>query len=123
MKPTQEQVIAWAREAHYYTDYEDGKDNKQFKVWAFTEEGLQIAFAIAYEAGRESMKWDGIHTCHDQCQRPACVARRNAYKEGYEAGRKDENEACAKVCEDMVRKGYWITKEEAAAHIRARREQ
>lgn len=37
-------------------------------------------------------KWKelaGIHTCHAECQNPACVAVREAY----EAGRKDENEA------------------------------
>ena len=34
-----------------------------------------------------------------------------------------EREECAKVCEKMPRKGYWITKEEAAAAIRARSEQ
>lgn len=31
-----------------------------------------------------------------------------------------EREACAQVCEGMPRKGCWITKEEAAAAIRAR---
>ena len=48
---------------------------------------------LAYEAGQESMKWDGIHSCHPDCQRPACVHTRKTYQEGYEAGRKDENEA------------------------------
>lgn len=32
----------------------------------------------------------------------------------------DEREACARVCEVMVRNGAWITKEEVAAAIRAR---
>ena len=31
-----------------------------------------------------------------------------------------EREACAKLCEEMQRNGAWITKEEAAAAIRAR---
>ena len=43
------------------------------------------------------MKWDGIHSCHPDCQRPACVHTRKTYQEGYEAGRKDENEACASL--------------------------
>jgi hypothetical protein len=36
--------------------------------------------------------------------------------------RADEREDCAKVCENMERNGAWITKEEAAAAIRARGE-
>lgn len=35
----------------------------------------------------------------------------------------DEREACAVVCENMERNGAWITKEEAAAAIRARGEE
>jgi len=53
MKPTQEQVIAWAREARFY-EGEIADDIQWFTVLA----------TLAYEAGR-----------------------------------KDENEACAKVCE------------------------
>jgi hypothetical protein len=34
----------------------------------------------------------------------------------------DEREACAKLCENFYRNGNWITKEEAAAAIRARGE-
>lgn len=34
--------------------------------------------------------------------------------------RVEEREACAKVCENIERKGAWITKEEAAAAIRDR---
>ena len=44
----------------------------------------------------------------------------------YEAGRKDENEACAKVCEeyqDAVDRHKWPNGYECAAAIRARREQ
>ncbi len=66
-------------------------------------------------------KWKelaGIHTCHAECQNPACVAVREAY----EAGRKDENEACAEVCDEQDHDGVMIAKDCAAA-IRARREQ
>jgi hypothetical protein len=35
---------------------------------------------------------------------------------------RQEREACAKVCENFYRNGNWITKEEAAAAIRARGE-
>ena len=76
MKPTQEQVIAWAREA-----------------------GLIAPTAILSE-GRT----------YDR-------AVNLAYTLAYEAGRKDENEACAVIAFNA--KTYL----EAAAAIRARREQ
>jgi hypothetical protein len=68
-------------------------------------------------------KWKelaGIHTCHAECQNPACIAVREAY----EAGRKDENEACAKWCEaamtdDLDDQAYYVCQNLAAA-IRAR---
>jgi hypothetical protein len=81
MKPTQEQVIAWAREAGIPIN------------WPGVMPYFEHFAALAYEAGQESMKWDGIHSCHPDCQRPACVHTRKTYQEGYEAGRKDENEA------------------------------
>ena len=62
MKPTQEQVIAWAREAGLYVD-EDG----------------------------EILEGDGWHTQTIFVQKAMTLA--------YEAGRKDENEACAKIAE------------------------
>lgn len=46
------------------------------------------------------------------------ASREAAIKEAVEA----EREGCAKVCEKLPRKGYWITKVEAAAAIRARGE-
>jgi hypothetical protein len=41
---------------------------------------------------QQNLYYDGIHTCHDQCQRPVCVAIREAVQR--------EREACAKVCDD-----------------------
>ena len=38
---------------------------------------------------REGMKLNGIHTCHDQCQRPVCVAIREAVAA--------ERERCAQI--------------------------
>lgn len=64
MKPTQEQVIAWARESHMQSHH--ARD-----VWAGHIVNLENVAALAYEAGRK-------------------------------AGRKDENEACAKVCDEKV---------------------
>ncbi len=74
MKPTQEQVIAWAREAGYLPD------GFGFGAWDMREFNEAVALA-------------------------------------YEAGRKDENEACAQIAFNA--KTYL----EAAAAIRARREQ
>jgi hypothetical protein len=41
---------------------------------------------------QQHMLYDGIHTCNEQCQRPVCVAVREAVAR--------EREACAKVCDD-----------------------
>ena len=118
MKPTQEQVIAWAREV--WGD-DSGKPWSEAALLHIT----QLA-ALAYEAGQESMKWDGIHSCHPDCQRPACVHTRKTYQEGYEAGRKDENEECGKICDAAQLFGNiderWAAKC-CADQIRARREQ
>ena len=103
MKPTQEQVIAWAREA---------------ELFATTRILIRFA-ALAYEAGQESMKWDGIHSCHPDCQRPACVHTRKTYQEGYEAGRKDENEACAAIAALILK----MPENDVCAVIRARRQE
>ena len=60
MKPTQEQVIAWAREAGFSMGTQG--------TWNCIFAQMNEAFALAYEAGR-----------------------------------KDENEACAEVCEEIAR--------------------
>ena len=58
----------------------------------------------------QHLSYDGIHTCHDECQRPACVAMREAVKA--------EREVCAEMVEDMdVQHPKYI-----AAAIRARGE-
>lgn len=52
-------------------------------------------FAALVEAAYvERTKWDGIHSCHDQCQRPFCAAVRKAVAV--------EREACAEVCAKIV---------------------
>ena len=125
MKPTQEQVIAWAREAGWtgiYSQWISPTEREHLTV-PVTQEQIEAAFALAYDAGRESMKWDGIHSCHPDCQRPACVHTRKTYQEGYEAGRKDENEACANVCDRFQERDVGMQPAECAGAIRARREQ
>ena len=81
MKPTQEQVIAWAQLS--------GID---VHTWMGVPDLALLTFATL----------------------------------AYEAGRKDENDACAKVCEeyqDAVDRHKWPNGYECAAAIRARREQ
>lgn len=120
MKPTQEQVIAWAREAGLQCaknyDYRGLYEAMPLLEQQDFDKVL-LALTLAYEAGQESMKWDGIHSCHPDCQRPACVHTRKTYQEGYEAGRKDENEAAIEI---VARHGGSVEIEVA---IRARREQ
>jgi hypothetical protein len=43
-------------------------------------------------AEREAIKWNRIHSCHADCQNPACVIVREAVAA--------EREACAKICEE-----------------------
>lgn len=85
MKPTQEQVIAWARGV--WGD-DSGKPWSESALLHITE-----LATLAYEAGQESMKWDGIHSCHPDCQRPACVHTRKAVEA--------EREACAALCDKI----------------------
>jgi hypothetical protein len=84
MKPTQEQVLQWARDAGFHRYASDFPD-------------MFEAFATL----------------------------------SYEAGRKDENEACAKVCDSLINtdpewtdSSYWDQGVERCAEaIRTRREQ
>jgi len=101
MKPTQEQILQWAREV--WGD-DSGKPWSDAALLHIT----QLA-AIAYEAGQESMKWDGIHSCHPDCQRPACVHTRKAVEA--------EREACAVEVAAIDADGWEFN---MAAIIRAR---
>ena len=84
MKPTQEQVIAWAREA-----------------------GIK--------------RCDCDPRCHLQTGGIGCITALVAL--AYEAGRKDENEACANVCDRFQERDVGMQPAECAGAIRARREQ
>ena len=55
---------------------------------------LERFASLVAAAERAEMKLDGIHTCHDKCERPVCVAIREAVAA--------EREACAKVCEEQA---------------------
>ena len=75
---------------------------------------LRFAESVA-AAERERLSYDGIHTCHAECQRPACVAVREAVQR--------EREACAKFIEgEYVRQFEEPWRHNLAAAIRARGE-
>jgi hypothetical protein len=76
--------------------------------WGITE--LE-RFAALIE---QHLYYDGIHTCHAECQRPACVAMREAVKA--------EREACAKLCDAFQERDVGMQPAECAAAIRARGE-
>ena len=90
-------IIAMARESGMEL-YGLGRDRTNFVF-------ILERFAKLIE---QHLYYDGIHTCHDECQRPACVAVREAVKA--------EREACAKVCDEYAQARY------AAEAIRARGE-
>jgi hypothetical protein len=46
-------------------------------------------FEKLLEIERERLKWDGLHSCHPECDRPACVHTRKAVEA--------EREACAQI--------------------------
>ena len=78
-----------------------GEVDKDGDIWCsdgfYTEEMDSFA-QFAYDAGRKAerkkMELDGIHTCHNNCQRPICVAVREAVAA--------EREACANILMDMA---------------------
>ena len=69
-------------------------------------------------AERERLKWDGLHSCHSECDRPACVHTRKAVEA--------EREACAKICDEKAEEWRemrgWLDdfSNEIASAIRAR---
>jgi hypothetical protein len=65
---------------------------------------------IAAAAEREAIKWNSIHSCHADCQNPACVIVREAVAA--------EREQCALTCEQAGIDGMGTLA--AAAAIRAR---
>ncbi len=63
-------------------------------------------FEKLLEIERERLKWDGLHSCYPECDRPACVHTRKAVEA--------EREACAQIAFNSA------TYIEAAKAIRAR---
>ena len=84
-------------------------------------ETLERFANLVAAAERERIKWDTIHSCHPECDKPVCVAIRKAVAA--------EREACAALCERLIGSGenkdsWTITRDlafyECAAAIRAR---
>ena len=95
----QDDIIRMAREAGFFCD----ADWITYGLPGFER------FARLIE---EQLKYDGIHTCHDKCLRPACVAIRSAVAA--------EREACADICDQHA--SVEGIAERCAAAIRARGE-
>lgn len=65
---------------------------------AVLDQGIYRFANLIAAAERERIKWDGIHSCHSECDKPVCVAIRKAVEA--------EREACAKVVEEWLH-GEW----------------
>lgn len=63
-----------------------------FFVWTNEGETIEKALKRFAELIEHRLSYDDIHTCHAECQRPACKAVREAVAA--------EREACAKVAEN-----------------------
>lgn len=73
-------------------------------------ETLERFANLVAAAEREKAQWDGIHTCNNDCDRPACVAVRKAVIA--------EREACAELTDKFFNTGRnWA---QLAGAIRAR---
>jgi hypothetical protein len=86
---TPDEIIRMAREAGFAVLLRSETVDGEGGVYVEDENILFKVMRFA-ELFQQHMRYDGIHTCHDQCQRPACVATRNAVER--------EREACAQVC-------------------------
>jgi hypothetical protein len=73
---TRDDIIRMAREA--------GFSEYHLRV---LDQGIYRLADLVAAAERERIKWDSIHSCHPECDKPVCVAIRKAVAE--------EREACA----------------------------
>ena len=103
---TPEQILALAREAgilhaHDSEGHWDGLTDEEVvdSLPRFRQEleyaDKRIVEILAPFAAlvAEHMRYDGIHSCHSECQRPACVAMREAVQA--------ERKACAELADSM----------------------
>jgi hypothetical protein len=87
---TRDDIIEMAEEACGEPAWSGGVE------WTWEE--VERFAALVAAAERERIKWDGIHSCHSECDKPVCVAIRKAVEA--------EREACAKVVEEWLH-GEW----------------
>jgi hypothetical protein len=87
---TKNDIVRMAREAKCMP-FRSPEYSDDVHVFA-TPDVLERFANLVAAAERERIKWDGIHSCHSECDKPVCVAIRKAVEA--------EREACAKVCMD-----------------------
>ena len=130
---TKDNIIRMAREQR--TDAEktfnaikDGSMDFDDFWYGWLDNWRNMVFGEGYQYGaaaeREEMAINSIHSCHDKCQRPICVAIRKAVEA--------EREACAKLCDSFYESWIGIHgryeflgegAQECAYAIRARRQE
>ena len=109
---TRDDIIRMAREAGYKHPDAVG-EAEDFAYFDFERFAALVAAAV-----EERLKWDGLHSCHSECDRPACVHTRKAVEA--------ERDACAKICDEKAEEWRemrgWLDdfSNEIAAAIRAR---
>ena len=80
-------------ELEAYGIAEASHDDHSRAYWRIADEHRLKRFATLIAAAeREAIKWNSIHSCHADCQNPACVIVREAVAA--------EREKCAKECQD-----------------------
>jgi len=73
---TRDDIIRTAREA--------GFSEYHLRV---LDQGIYRLADLVAAAERERIKWDGIHSCHSECDKPVCVAIRSGARGVCEGGR------------------------------------
>ncbi len=88
---TRDDIIRIAREAGLYVGTNisgvqlvgSAKEDNGLLIHLAVGELVRFAALVA-AAERERLKWDGIHSCGNDCQRPACVQAREQRARVYE---------------------------------------
>jgi hypothetical protein len=100
-------------ELEAYGIAEASHDDHSRAYWRIADEHRLKRFAALIAAAeREAIKWNSVHSCHADCQNPACVIVREAVAA--------EREACAKVCDSLNEDFDHLHVEACAEAIRAR---
>jgi hypothetical protein len=87
---------------------------READVWIVGQEPYQAQLERFAALIEQYLSYDGVHTCHAECPRPACVAVREAVKA--------EREECAQLCDAFQERDVGMQPAECAAAIRARGE-